>query len=543
MARRAFLLAGLGLAAALLTRLGLDRRRPRRIEGRILGASAAHGHRLRGGSFPAPSETRRAGIVIVGGGIAGLSAAWRLQKKGFTDFTLLELEGAVGGNSTSGENSTASYPWGAHYVPIPTAEATFVRELFEELGVIEGYDAQGLPLYNESTLCADPQERLLIHGRWQEGLIPHVGLSEADDAQIRSFLAAMEAFKAARGSDGKPAFTIPLDKSSRDPAYLALDRLTMARYMDAQGWTCEPLRWYVNYCCLDDYGCRIDQVSAWAGIHYFASRSGRAANAQDHDVLTWPEGNGWIVKQLESRLRTHLQPDALVFNVQPTGSGEVFVDSLDTTTGRTTRIMAQRVIMATPRFVAARLIPDLRQKPPDYLKAFDYSPWMVANLTVDSLPQGPGAPLCWDNVSYDSPSLGYIVATHQSITRYPGKSSVLTYYLPLSETDPATARAAALSTSHQDWAERILQDLERMHPGIREHVTNLDVWLWGHAMVRPVPGFLWGKDREAAQAPHAGVHFAHSDMSGLSIFEEAQYRGVMAADQALARVQGSRDRA
>jgi hypothetical protein len=68
-----------------------------------------------------------------------------------------------------------------------------------------------------------------------------------------------------------------------------------------------------------------------------------------------------------------------------------------------------------------------------------------------------------------------------------------------------------------------------MHPGIEERVEQIDVWLWGHAMARPVPGFIWGKARNDALKPHKKIFFAHSDMSGISIFEEAQYRGIAAA--------------
>ena len=54
-------------------------------------------------------------------------------------------------------------------------------------------------------------------------------------------------------------------------------------------------------------------------------------------------------------------------------------------------------------------------------------------------------------------------------------------------------------------------------------------------MVRPVPGFIWGEARQAAQAPLSGsLHFAHSDLGGLALFEEANWHGVRAAEAALA---------
>ena len=57
--------------------------------------------------------------MIVGGGMAGLSAAWRLDKRGFHDFVLLEMERQAGGNSRWGENEISKFPWAAHYVPVP----------------------------------------------------------------------------------------------------------------------------------------------------------------------------------------------------------------------------------------------------------------------------------------------------------------------------------------------------------------------------------------------------------------------------------------
>ena len=43
-------------------------------------------------------------LLSVGGGIAGLSAAWRFLKAGFRDFVLLELESDPGGTARSGNS-------------------------------------------------------------------------------------------------------------------------------------------------------------------------------------------------------------------------------------------------------------------------------------------------------------------------------------------------------------------------------------------------------------------------------------------------------
>jgi hypothetical protein len=52
-------------------------------------------------------------------------------------------------------------------------------------------------------------------------------------------------------------------------------------------------------------------------------------------------------------------------------------------------------------------------------------------------------------------------------------------------------------------------------------------------MVRPVVGLLRGGALEAARRPLGRIHFAHTDLSGMALFEEAQHWGVAAAEAVL----------
>jgi hypothetical protein len=521
--RRKFIgTVGAGAAAMLV---GCNKT-TRNFSGAILGAASAAGHRLRTGNFPAPSETIETGVAIIGGGIAGLAAARRLDRRGQRDLLLIELERQPGGNATSGQNAVSAYPWGAHYVPLPNDESVEVLELFEELGITRGRDANGTPIYDEEFLCADPMERLFDAGRWQEGLLPQIGITEDDRRQYGDFFACMESFRSMRGRDGRPAFAIPLDLSSRDPELLSLDRKTMAGWMTERGWNSAPLRWHVDYSCRDDYGAGIAQVSAWAGVHYFASRRGRAVNADRDAVVTWPEGNGWLVKKLAAPCATRTRSRGVVFNVEQS-AGAVVVDYLDLERDRSVRVKARGVVCAAPRFVARRIIRDL----PDGNDAV-YSPWMVANVTLDQLPEGSGTPLAWDNVARQSDSLGYVVATHQNVDSVP-RETVITHYWPLDAAAPTEERQRALARTHADWCNRVVADLDRVHPGIHSHIRNIDVWVWGHGMIRPVSGFIWSEARQMMQQAHGRIVFAHSDMSGISIFEEAFTRGTQVTDALL----------
>ncbi len=531
LSRRKFI-AGASALTGLTCLGGCHQKTDTRWTGSIVGAAVAAGHRLRAGNFPEPSETREVEAVVLGSGISGLSAARALHRAGVADLLVLELESQVGGNAQGGRNAVSAFPWGAHYLPLPGEESPEVAAFLDEIGLVTGHTADGTPIYDEYALCSDPMERLFVNGKWQEGMIPRLDNSVEDQRQLENFFVRMDQFRARRGSDGRRAFAIPLDRSSQDPDLRALDRITMAEYLRREGWTAEPLYWYVNYCCRDDYGAGCAEVSAWAGIHYFASRNGRAANAAPYAVLTWPEGNGYLVERLRAAITSRVVTGALVWRIIPRDNG-VEVDYLELARERTVRVRARGAICALPRFVAQHLI---RTEEPSRKSELIYSPWMVANLTVkrtESLRE-----IAWDNVLRASESLGYVDATHQTVSSHPG-DLVLTYYQPLDAQRPAEARQSALARSYQEWCEQILADLSPAHPDLRGAVRQIDIWLWGHAMIRPVPGFIWGSTRQAMQSPIGRLHFAHSDMSGISIFEEAFIRGQHAARELSAALRSS----
>jgi hypothetical protein len=191
----------------------------------------------------------------------------------------------------------------------------------------------------------------------------------------------------------------------------------------------------------------------------------------------------------------------------------------------------EQVIFAAPTFLAPYVIEGARTP------GFVYSPWLDANLTLDRWPEERGAPPAWDNVLRAGAGLGYVVATHQSLRARETGPTVWTYYNALAGLEPAYARRTLLAARWDDWVERIMKELEPAHPNIRRCVTKVDIFRIGHAMVRPTVGFLGAAARTDPQWAPRGIHLAHSDLSGLSLFEEAQFRGVTAADAVLATQQ------
>jgi glycine/D-amino acid oxidase-like deaminating enzyme len=489
------------LSAALV---GLVRKSGRRIEGGFVNESHTIGHQLRDRQpFPAPRQRQKAAVVIVGGGVAGLSAAWRLDQRVMRDFVVLEMEPAAGGNARWGENEVCAFPWAAHYVPLPGRAAGLVRELFQDLGVFDGAG------WDERYLVHAPRERLFIHGRWQEGLEPAVGPTRRDRDQFARFDERIAQYRAS----GR--FTIPMAEGADRSQPPAEDALSMAAWLDREGLDSPWLRWMVDYACRDDYGALASDVSAWAGLFYYAARED-----DEEGPLTWPEGNGWIVRRLLERFGARVRTGQLTHRIERRGRAwRVLAGD--------TEWIADIVIVAAPLLVSARIVDGA---PPARVT---YSPWLTANITLDRWPREPGFGAAWDNVIFDSRSLGYVVATHQHLRRHVPRT-VWTYYWALAHQPATDARQWLLG---QDWTtlrDAALTDLSRAHPDIRDCVTRVDIMRLGHAMIRPTPGLLSDRAWRAMQEPHDRLLYAHSDLSGLPLFEEAQYRGVLAADRALA---------
>jgi glycine/D-amino acid oxidase-like deaminating enzyme len=496
------------LQAASFSLVGLSLKAERNVDGGFVNDSFKQGHLLRDrSSFPPPRQTVRVPIVIVGGGIAGLSAAWRLEKSGFRDFVLLEMADSAGGNSRWGQNEITAYPWAAHYVPVPGQKSVLAREQLEDLGVLKNGESE------ERYLCFAPQERLFLYGRWQEGIEPAVGLTQKDRDQFKRFEAQIEHFR------GTGNFTVPMETGFSQKT-ADLDRISFAEWLRQQGMDSRPLNWYMNYCCRDDYGATADTTSAWAGIQYFASRE-----PEEKGPLTWPEGNGWIVRRLLERLGRFVRTGQMVHRISHNGNQvRVLAGEIE--------YKADFVIFAAPTMLAPFVVEGVTP-----LHDFQYSPWLTANLTLDRLPATYGGDPTWDSVFMDSPTLGYVDATHQSVRTHIDRT-VWTFYWALVKGTPAENRQLLLNSDWNYWKEAILHDLERVHSDIRQCVSRIDVMRHGHAMARPTVGSIYSDERRRLIKGNGRILFANSDLSGFSIFEEAQFRGVAAAEKALAVLGG-----
>ena len=337
-----------------------------------------------------------------------------------------------------------------------------------------------------------------------------------------------------RGKDGRRAFAMPLLYSSSDSSVRQLDGITMADYLRSRGWKSRLLDWLVDYACRDDYGSLSTQVSAWAGIHYFACRfyDYRLREEYPADTLTWPEGNAYLVGGLSRQLEAdQFRTGILVLRIEQEADGvRLGYADLDAGTSRFNpqqkHHLCRQVVHAAP-FVVAGL--PSRVAPGDVL-CITYSPWLVAAVHLMRPIPEADVEMAWDNILFDSPSVGYVAANHQN--RRNRSSTVLVYYLPFVE-EVDRARRELLLRDQRYWSGRIAQDLLAAHPGLEELIERIDIYRWGHAMMRPGPGCIWGEESLLRRRPLGGVFFASCDATGLPLFEEACFGGIRAAEQCM----------
>jgi len=496
------------------------------------GIPAEIAHAVRGKHVaPANTTVIQQKTLVIGAGISGLSAAYHLHQAQEMDFLVLEMEAQIGGNAQSGETKAGKFPQGAHYLPIQNRENQPLLDFLHEIGSISHFSHDGIPYYNEMELCHAPEDRLFIYGKWHAGIVESlVQLFPGEKPVWDRFFLEMEKFRSSKGADGKDIFYIPQSLSSQNHNWMHLDQLSFDQYLTENEFRVPSLDWYLDYCCRDDYGQDPTQVSAFAGIHYFAARKAISRNAPPDALLTWPEGNGYLAQKLAEKFPDQIQTHTMVQSIRKTGTETFRVSTFNWQTRQTFTYEAQHIIVAAPRHIRPYLLGEIEQR--DWLIP-THQPWYVATVELEPFSDFSGAQLAWDNVIFKHETLGYIHNLNQQLKR-PNGNTLLTFYKPLDQAEAKQVRQAYLHKADDALKQEILEDLRSIYPGIENYLVYMEVRLWGHGMVSPGIRYVTNPQREIQQQPMAGsIYFAHTDDIGFSLFEEAFDIGYRVANQLL----------
>ncbi|MFC5218195.1 flavin monoamine oxidase family protein [Streptomyces coerulescens] len=437
-------------------------------------------------------------VVIVGGGIAGLSAGWRLRH---WDTLLLESEGRVGGRIRSERRGPYWLNWGGHVYAGGNSATSW---LLDNTGV----DSVAVP---GSLAGLSMNGKLLLKGR------------------VESY-----------------PFRIPMPMSARvgmvrAGAKVALHVARYARIVQRRRGETEAQRQQRIYDFMNDRSFKdligdlpedaealfkptvtrsaadIDQLAAGAGVGYFSLVWNIGAGLSQ-SILGGPSTlTESIAAALSDRVRLNATVDEVV-------QKKDFVVVRYRQDGVEREAEARCVVLATPATVSHRIAVDLDRDVREALSKIVYGPYVSAAFLSDETGRR-----VWDDAyGIATPKRSFNVALNMSNVvhgyereRRPG-SSIMTF-------SPGSL-ARELLEHDDDTIRRIyLDDLDQVLPGFAAHVVEAEVQRWPTGAPYCFPGR--GRLQQTLTRRSGRVLLA-GDYLGTLYTETAIQTGLSAAQEA-----------
>jgi oxygen-dependent protoporphyrinogen oxidase len=423
-------------------------------------------------------------VVIVGGGIAGLSAAWRLRHR---DVLLLEAGDRLGGRMRSDPCGEYWLNYGAHLFPAP---GSLVDAIASECGLetvpVTG-GMMGLAL-GDTILEGGRVESYPF--RLPLSLRERVAFARAGlkvQLAVRRYHAAANRyeFENDRTFD---EFLGPLPGRVHDIFSCAAHRATGELHELAAG-----------------AGIGLFAL-VWAGKGSLIARNLRGGTGQ------LPAAIG---RELGERARVNARVDA----VRPDGDGLVVSVGGE-------EVRARHVVMAANAPLAAPLIAPVAARAADALSRLTYGAFLSVALETNETTAMP-----YDGVyAIATPGRVFDMFTNQAHAlrvggpRRPGGSLMLFA--------GAQAAAALLRESDELIVERFLADLHALYPLTRGMIARASVRRWelGNVYASPGRGALQSA-LEGALGTHENLHLAGDYFAELGTMEAAAQTGLAAAER------------
>jgi len=445
-------------------------------------------HQVRDGrAFSRPPASAKHDVVIVGGGVSGLAAAYRLQHR---DVLLLEKEPQWGGNAYAMEYDGSIYGTGSAFLWSDSEAFRFAKEI--------GLDPLPVNCPDGSIINGE-----FVPDTWGDGInkIPYPPITRDSFKKFKKEIMAIDVQKR-----GTSLYDIPFSNFTK------LYAREIKEWWDAFG--------------LSNWGATCDETAAGVAITEFQDvvDQSRADNR-----YTWPGGLGAITKKLADILQptfgNRMQTGATIVAVTPS-KDEVQVTYM--LAGELKTVAAKTVIMATPKFITRRIVEGLPDKQSHAMQQIRYAPYCVVNLIYDKPVFNKGYDTwCPGNSFTDVVVADWVIRKKSG---YKQKHNVLSCYTPLREEE----RGNLLTESGaRKIAANVLRDFQRLTPETNTDPVEVHIYRRGHPIYMSTPG-LYTQVQPIARQPMDRVFFANTDSQGP---ESTTNEAIVAARRAVRQVE------
>lgn len=436
-------------------------------------------------------------VVIVGAGVAGLSAAWALRDR---NIVVLESEDRVGGRLCSHTRGNYWINYGAHLVG---ASGTYLADVRKDVGLSHLSIRGGMAsLYFQGRVY--PANRVEAHPlRLPLSLRERLAL-------IRSGLKLKWSVRGYhRAARPVPGETL-LDRQERLGNYLVAR--SASEYIGQLPARVESIIATASRRASSD----MHEHSAGVEASLYAAVWG---GGRGESTINVSGGSARLPEEMARVLGNRVAINSTVTKVL--ARGDLQTVDFDRN-GESHRIRAKMVIVAAPAPVAETIVEGLDAGVRSALQAVRYGPFVTLGILTNE-----AVPMPWDNVyAMTTPGLSFnMFFNHanplRSGVRVPGGS--LMVYAGGSDAE------RLLPLSDDEITKSFLQDLEKIYPETKGIIEEAHVKRWEFGNSYRGPGADFGGMLDYCRRTGQSVHFAGDYFSELGGVDRAAASGVDAA--------------